>query len=160
MPERVKHIVRNGKRLRSRPVSEALKEAEPKPSPHGRRLRAFRLGEGLPSLAEIELELIEMRDVLMGRTEPPVELDDNVHALHEYADACFARATEIEMELKAAERRGQILKGSGHYQFRTGELRLFRELAKSAAELGSRRLTAAQLLFEQEVSGRESRGAV
>ena len=40
------------------------------------------------------------------------------------------------------------MRGSPLYKFRTGELRSFLDLSKRAAELGSRRLTQEQLMFQ------------
>ena len=121
-----------------------------------RRIRAQAWGEGLPDIPHMELELIEMRDVLMGRADCPI--DNGILTLMEYADGCFARASEMTQLIKAAERKGQVTKGSRLYHFRTGELRDFMEMAKAASDLGSRRVTKEQLVFDMETSGRESRG--
>ena len=68
-------------------------------------------------------------------------------------------AAEHELTLiQEAEREGFVAKGDAIYHFRTGELRTFMEMAKRAAELGSRRLTEAQLNFEMAKLGRESAG--
>jgi hypothetical protein len=99
-------------------------------------------------------ELFDMTDVLMGRDEPPVV---GVLALMETADAYFARASEIEMLILAKVRVGTIGSSNPYNKFRTGELRNFKELAKRAADLGSRRLTAAALEFQKQQTGRESR---
>lgn len=80
-----------------------------------------------------------MRDVLMGREEPPV--DRGVLTLMEVADAYFARAKEMEQVILRAEADGNVIKSSKTYKFRTGELRSFIELAKGACEVGSRRVT-------------------
>lgn len=72
----------------------------------------------------------------------------------------FARASEMTMLIQAAEREGRVLKGTPMYHFRTGELRTFLELAKRAADLGSRRLTQEQLTFEQAIYGRDSKGRI
>lgn len=66
----------------------------------------------------------------------------------EYANAVCSRAIEINMALHQGEALGTITRGSQHYKFRTGELRDFIDLAKGAQDLGSRRLTAAQLAME------------
>lgn len=121
------------------------------------KLRAVRVGEGLPSLPVMMEELQDMTDVLLGR-KAAAENFTTTMALMEVADAYFARASEMTMLLHEKERTGQILKGSAHYKFRTGELRDFMEMAKRAADLGSRRLTEEQLLFEMEQFGRESKG--
>jgi len=120
--------------------------------PH-KKLRAFNVGTGLPSPEAITLELGDMRDVLMGREDPPV---GGTLALMEVADAYFARACELEQIILAGQREGFIAKTSPYNQIRTQEIRSFKELAKSAAELGSRRVTAEKMRFDNEMSGRES----
>ena len=122
---------------------------------HG-HLRAFELGEGLPNITQMAVELQDMTDVLMGREEPPLNV--GVLTLQEVADGYFARASEMTMLIQQAERRGQISRGHALYKFRTGELRTFMEMAKRAAELGSRRLTDEQLHFEMQKFGKESKG--
>jgi hypothetical protein len=89
-----------------------------------------------------------MRDVLMGRIKPPI--DNGVMTLMEVADAYFARAKEIEEIILRAETQGSVLRGTHTSKFRTGELRSFLELSKAAAELGSRRVTAARLQYDLE----------
>ena len=96
-----------------------------------------------------------MRDVLMGRIEPPVR---GLLALQEVADAYFARACEWEQLILAAQADGEILKTSDYHGLRTQEIRSFKEMTKSAADLGSRRLTAETLKYNQENTGRESMG--
>ncbi len=118
-------------------------------------LRAIRLGEGMPSLIDLSQELQDMTDVLLGRVQP--DIDARHLTLMEVADGYFARASEIQMLLQKAEREGVITRGSAYYKFRTGELRTFLEMSRRAAELGSRRLTEEQLLWEMEMYGRESR---
>lgn len=127
-----------------------------KPVKRDRRLRAIELGQGIPNITKMQAELQDMTDTLLGRVEPPI--DAGRLTLMEVADAFFARASEMTMLLQEAERNGTVMKGSNHYRFRTGELRTFMELAKRAADLGSRRLTHAQLLFDEERYGRESKG--
>ena len=95
-----------------------------------------------------------MTDVLLGREEPPI--DAGHLTLYEVSDAYYARAAELTMLLQQAEREGTVLKGSSHYKFRTGELRTFLEMAKRAADLGSRRLTYESLRMEAIMLGRES----
>lgn len=120
------------------------------------RLRTFRLGEGVPPIPEMMNELQDMTDVLMGREDPPANA--GYLTLMEVADAYFARASELTMLLQQAEREGRVVKGSAHYKFRTGELRTFMEMSKRASDLGSRRLTQAQLDYEMQQFGRESKG--
>lgn len=122
------------------------------------RLRAVPLGEGVPSITSMVEELQDMTDVLLGREQPPI--DAGHLTLMEVADAYFARASELTMLLQQAEREGTVTKGSAHYKFRTGELRTFLELARRASELGSRRLTEEQLLWEMQQHGRESKNRI
>lgn len=135
----------------------------PKKPPHLRRpphrsqsfgLRRFEIIQGLPALSSLRAELMDMTDVLLGRREPPVN-GKRVEALMEVADAYFARASEITMLIQMKEGQGEIPRGHAYIKFRTSELRTFMELAKRAGELGSRRVTVAQLRFEQERTGRE-----
>ena len=100
----------------------------------------------MPSLSELREELSEYVEVLLGRKEAPI--DNGVLTLMEYANACYSRAMEMNMLILRGETNGTILKGTAPYKFRTGELRTFIELAKGAMDLGSRRLTAAQLALE------------
>lgn len=118
-----------------------------------RRLRTFQVGAGLPSVGTLCDELEAMRDVLMGRVDPPV---NGVLALLEVADAYFARACEMEQKILKGEREGSIDRKNPMYRFRTGELRSFKEMASRAADLGSRRLTAENIRVGQEQRGRES----
>lgn len=115
-------------------------------------VRALHLNEGLPTIPEMQNELIDMTNVLLGREQPPIE--KGVMTLMEVADAYYARASELTMLIQAGEREGTVLRNSAMYKFRTGELRTFMEMSKRAAELGSRRITYAQLQFEAERTGR------
>lgn len=132
--------------------SEKAKKKQALPQTH---LRAVPLGYGVPSLPALVEELEDMRDVLLGRKEPPIR--KGTLTLMEVADAYYARAAEITMILQQKEREGQVTKGSAHYKFRTGELRTFMEIAKHATDLGSRRITDEQIRFDKERYGRESR---
>lgn len=87
-----------------------------------------------------------MLDVLQGRDEPPI--DNGEMTLHEVASGYYARAMEIQMLLHRAEQDGTVLRSSRAYKFRTGELRDFIDIAKNACELGSRRVTWAQISQE------------
>jgi hypothetical protein len=119
-----------------------------------KRTRTIAVGRGLPDVADMQAELDEYLDVLMGREDAPVE---GLMALFETADMYYARASEMDMMILRGEADGSIAKGSPHSKFRTGELRTFRELAKRAADLGSRRLTAITAEFERSRLGRETR---
>ena len=120
------------------------------------RLRAFDVGEGYESVTAYRSEIQDMVDVLLGRKAPPIDV--GVHTLHEVADAYYARGMEMQMHLHQMETDGAVIRGSSVYKFRTGELRDFIEMSKSAAELGSRRLTAEQQRIDQELRGYESDG--
>jgi hypothetical protein len=101
----------------------------------------------------MQAELADYTDVLLGRQPPPIQAGPMT--LMEVASAYHARALEIQMLLQRAEREGRVIRGSAHYKFRTGELRTFVEMAKGAADLGSRRLTAEVLEFDQARYGRD-----
>lgn len=114
----------------------------------GGTLREIEVGIDLPPVEELAQELREYTDVLMGRTHPPI--DAGVLTLMEVADAYFARASEIQTLILEKEREGDVFRGSVYYKFRTGELRSFLEMAKRAADLGSRRLTHQKHLMEMQ----------
>jgi hypothetical protein len=118
------------------------------------KVRQFRLGEGLPPVRELRAELAEMREVLLGREEPPISV--GVMTMQEVAEGYFSRACEMEQLILDAEHDGRVAKKDHYYSFRTQTLRSFKEQAKSAAELGSRRLTWEALRYQQETTGRES----
>ncbi len=84
----------------------------------------------------------------MGNEEPPIQ--NGVMSLLEVANAYLSRALEMTMLIQRAESEGYVTKGSAFYKFRTGELRTFTELASKAAELGSRRVTAAQMEYQMQ----------
>lgn len=117
-------------------------------------IRSFRLGGGLPPAEDIWSELEQMRDVLLGHDDPPI--DAGISTLMEVAEGYFSRACDIEQRILHAESEGSIPKGSQYHTLRTQALRSFKEMSKSAAELGSRRITAANQRYEQERIGRES----
>lgn len=118
------------------------------------RLRAVRIGDGLPVLSKLSEEIFDMTDVLLGRKLPPV--DKGTMTLMETADAYFARASEIAILIYTKQREQDLKSNHPLVKFRTSELRTFLEIAKRAADLGSRRLTDEQLRFEMERLGRES----
>lgn len=121
------------------------------------RVRNIHIGDGLPSVVELQAEIDEYMDVLLGRVDAPVQ---GVMALMETADMYYARATEILVQIQRGEADGSIPRTSPYVKFRTGELRSFRELAGKSADLGSRRLSALALEAERSKTGRESSGAV
>jgi hypothetical protein len=109
-------------------------------------VRSFRLQDGLPRLAHLRAEIDSYLTVLLGRAEPPVDAEDMT--LMEYANAVYSRAVEINILLQRAEADGEVVKASALYKFRTGELRSFIELASKAIDLGSRRVTAANVRYD------------
>ena len=115
----------------------------------GRRLSAVPVDIGLPDVDSLWDEISGYVDVLLGRTEPPIE--SPYLGLAECATAYYARGLEIDMLIHAGERKGEVVRGSPYYKFRTGELRSFIELAKRCADLGSRRLTQEQHLYNQRM---------
>lgn len=106
-------------------------------------LRLFKLGDVIPDLDGLRAEIDEMRDVLMGRMPPPINV--GVGTLMEVASAYFARALEIQQELQEKENDNIVARGDHLYKFRTGELRSFLDIAKNAVEMGSRRITMMSL---------------
>lgn len=91
-------------------------------------------------------ELQVYTDILLGRVDPPI--DSGVLTLMECAEAFHARAKEMEMSLLNSEAEGVVLRGSGQYRFRTGALRSFIEMCAKAIDLGSRRVTHANMVAE------------
>lgn len=127
-----------------------IRKHEPNRDPA--KIRHFELGSGLPPLAEIRDELEDMRAVLLGEVEPPMRM--GIMTLMETAEAYFSRACDIEQQILRAKAEGRSTRQ--YDQLRTQEIRSFKEQAKSATELGSRRITAANLQYERERTGRES----
>ena len=106
-------------------------------------MRSVHINSGIPSIQELRKELDGYVEVLLGREVPPI--DNGEMTLMEYSNAVYSRAMELTMMLQRAEAEGSVLKNSRFYKFRTGELRTFTELALRAIDLGSRRVTWAQL---------------
>lgn len=89
-----------------------------------------------------------MRDVLLGRKDPPIIR--GVLTMMEVGEAYYARASEMTALIQRKEADGIVSKGDRYYKFRTGELRTFMEACKQSIDLGSRRLTYARLEFDME----------
>lgn len=121
----------------------------PRSKPFGRRLIDVEVIEGLPAIEELHAELTGYADVILGRADPPLEIDGYYLDLMEVAAAYYARAKEIEMLIHWEEQNRRVIRGSPYYKFRTGQLRSFIEMAKMMADLGSRRLSQERLLSEQ-----------
>jgi hypothetical protein len=105
--------------------------------------------EGLPSVEELHAELLGYANVILGRADPPAEIDGFYLDLMEVSAAYYARAKEIDMLIHWEEQNRRVIRGSAYYKFRTGQLRSFIEMAKMMADLGSRRLSQERLLSEQ-----------
>jgi hypothetical protein len=131
-----------------------VKKGVPKKQNHKGHVRSFTIGGGLPTPRQIRSELKGYRNVLMSREEPPMQ--KGVMTLMEVAEAYFARTCEIEQEILEAQQEGRIPKTGEYNTLRTQEIRSFKELFKSATELGSRRITFESLRYQKEMRGLES----
>jgi hypothetical protein len=120
-----------------------------------RRLTEVPLGSDLPTPDQIKEELLGYCDILLGRVEPPV--DSPYLSLGEIATAYYARACELDLLIHEEERAHRVIRGTNYYQLRTGALRSFIEMSKKMADLGSRRLTQEQLLYQQRLDAGEMR---
>ena len=80
-------------------------------------------------------------------------MENGVLTLMEVANAYLSRGLHLTMLIQHLERDGHVLPKTGFAKFRTGELRTFCELASKAADLGSRRLTFAQMEVELKERG-------
>lgn len=127
--------------------SVAVKVVNPRHVQFSQRLNSVPVGEMWVTTEDLRAELYEMFDILLGRKDSPIS--SPYLAMAEVATAYYTRAQEIDALIHRGEQEGTILRGSELYRFRTGELRAFIEAAKRCAELGSRRLTQEQLLFQQ-----------
>ena len=87
--------------------------------------------EGLPSIEELMDELTGYLNVMMGRADPPLQLDGFYLDLMEVAAVYYARAKEIDMLIHWEEQNRRVIRGSPYYRFRTGQLRSFMEMAKT-----------------------------
>lgn len=121
---------------------------------YGHRLTDVPVQEGLElDPNELADELHSYVDVLLARADAPV--DSPYLDLQECATAYLARALEMEMLIHNLERNRKVIRGHPLYQFRTGSLRSFIEMAKKMADLGSRRLSAEQLMSDQRYDAGE-----
>jgi hypothetical protein len=119
------------------------------PKKFGHRLTDVETIEGLPSVEELMDELLGYANVILGRRDPPLQLDGFYLDLMEVAAAYYARAKEIDMLIHWEEQNRRVIRGSAYYKFRTGQLRSFIDMASKMADLGSRRLTQEKLLNDQ-----------
>jgi hypothetical protein len=111
------------------------------------------LGVSLPTPDEIKEELLGYCDVLLGRVDPPI--GSPYLGLAELATAYYARACELDILIHEEERAHRVIRGTPYYQVRTGALRSFIEMSKKMADLGSRRMTQEQLLYQQRLDAGE-----
>jgi hypothetical protein len=126
-------------------------EAEEDTDSSGEGLNSIRFFKVASTGLNIHLlrdEIDDMMAVMLGRVEPPIKR--GIHTLQEVSDAYYARAAEITIEIMRLESEGNINKGDPLYKFRTGELRTFMELVKRSSELGSRRLTYEQFMWDSK----------
>jgi hypothetical protein len=117
------------------------------PTRFSRRLVEVEVLQGLPPVEDLHDELLDYANVILGRADPPFELDGLLD-LMEVAATYYARAKEIDMLIHWEEQNRRVIRGSPYYQFRTGQLRSFIEMAKMMADLGSRRLSKERILQE------------
>ena len=104
-------------------------------------MQKFPLKKGLSNVEDLHAEINEYIDVIMGHINPPIA--DGIDTLFEVSSTYLASAKEIEIKLLERERSESIAAGDNLKKFRTGELRSFIELCKSAQNQGSRRITVA-----------------
>lgn len=119
----------------------------------GQKLTEVPLSTGLPGPDEIQEELLDYCDVLLGRKDPPIQ--SPYLELCELASAYFARACELDILIHYEEQQHRVMRGHPLYKIRTGQLRTFMEMSKKMADLGSRRLTQEQLIQEQRMDSGE-----
>jgi len=106
-------------------------------------------GNTMDQVRNFERELDGYNNVIFGRQETPIK--NGVSTMYELAVAYYARAKEIEMYCKKFESGIDVGK-TRHpiYRFRTGQLNVFIEMVKELAKLGSRRITVAQMMLQED----------
>ena len=106
-------------------------------------------GNTMDQVRNFERELDGYNNVIFGREETPIK--NGVSTMYELAVAYYARAKEIEMYCKKFESGIDVGK-TRHpiYRFRTGQLNVFIEMVKELAKLGSRRITVAQMMLQED----------
>lgn len=104
------------------------------------------LGQGVPSVDQCRQEIDGYYAVFMGRIDL-TEINRTTDLL-EFATAVLARLNEMELLILRAENDMQtgFNRGSQFNRFRTGELRAAQDTARKMVELGSRRLSYAQMI--------------
>jgi hypothetical protein len=131
-----------------------VRKGVPKKRKYKGSVRSFTLGSGLPAPEIIREELRGYRAVLLGHEDPPIEM--GIITLMEVAEGYFSRACDIEQQILEAVSEGRLVDKTVYHSLRTQEIRSFKEMAKSATELGSRRITWENLRYQQEMRGLES----
>lgn len=106
-------------------------------------------GNSMEQVRKFERELEGYNNVIFGREDTPIS--NGVSTMYELAVAYYARAKEIEMYCKKFESGIDIGKTKHPiYKFRTGQLNVFIEMVKELAKLGSRRITVAQMMLQED----------
>ena len=107
------------------------------------------IGSTMEQVRNFERELEGYNNVIFGREDTPIS--NGVSTMYELAVAYYARAKEIEMYCKKFESGIDIGKTKHPiYKFRTGQLNVFIEMVKELAKLGSRRITVAQMMLQED----------
>lgn len=112
------------------------------------------IGHGLPTLNEAFDELTQYAEHLATFYDPEVPIGNTLDLL-EVASAYLARAFDIERRLHQREQLLGLPRGCPEQRFRTGALESFISQAKVLRDLGSRRLSFAQLRHDSEKTGRD-----
>jgi len=107
-------------------------------------------GNSMEMVRRFEQEIEMYTDVIFGRQQAPVEA--GIATMYEISVAYYARAKEIEMYIKKMESGIEIGKTKHPlYKFRTGQLNVFIEMVKELTRLGSRRITVAQMMLNEDL---------
>lgn len=112
------------------------------------------LGAGLPTLEACFDELTGYAEHLLTFVGDDVPLGKTMDLL-EVASAYLARAYDLERRIYQREQTLTLARGSAEQRFRTGALESFICQAKVLRDLGSRRLSFAQLRYDSEKTGRD-----
>ena len=112
------------------------------------------LGAGLPVLAKCYEELTIYAEHLATFVDPDVPVGNTLDLL-EVSSAYLSRALDIERRLHQREQILGLPRGCDEQRFRTGALESFIAQAKVLRDLGSRRLSFAQLRYDSEKTGRD-----
>lgn len=114
------------------------------------------IGHGLPPLLDdCYKELTVYAEHLLTFVNDEHVPVEHVLDLLEVASAYLARAYDIERRLYQREQVLNLPRGCPEQRFRTGALESFISQAKVLRDLGSRRLSAAQLIHDSEKTGHD-----